>query len=364
VEKLISDVNGLKADNFAAEAPDNLSIYGLSQPQIEVIFSLEDGRSKSLAFGREERDSVYVRTGSDNSVIMVNAEIIARLTKRPADLRDRIVMAFRMKAVEKLVLKYPGRSFTCEKRMDAEEESWEITAPVKAKADKSQIDEILKTLRELRVDEFVSDAPGDLSKYGLTQPLVQAIVHTGGSESESLLIGKKMGESAYAKTDSAASVYLVDAGIINGLSKKPLDLYHRQVMEFRKDEVVRIELRSKDREAITCIKQERDWRIVEPVRKKAKNYEINGMLQKLYELKTRRFVTEKAARLSMYGLDRPDVEITMTFEDGSKKTLRVGKNLPDSDSAYAKTAAGDIIFVIEKDVVDELKKDVDVLDAG
>ena len=364
VEKLISNVKDLKADDFAAEAPDDLSIYGLSPPQIEIIFSLEDGRSKSLAFGKKERDSVYVKTGSDNSVIMVNAEIIAKLTKRPADLRDRTVMAFQMKAVEKLVLRYPGRSFTCEKKTDAQEESWEITVPIKAKADKSQIDEMLKKLQDLRVDEFVSDTPGELSGYGLTQPLIQAIVHTGGAESESLLVGRKMGESVYVKTASAASVYLVDAGIINDLSKKPLDLYHRQVMKFRKNEVVRIELRSKDREAITCIKQERDWRIVEPVRKKAKNYEINGILQKLYELKTRRFVTEKAARLSMYGLDHPDVEITLTYEDGSKETLHVGKSLPDSDLAYAKTAAKDIIFVIEKDVVDELRKDVDILDAG
>ena len=48
----------------------------------------------------------------------------------------------------------------------------------------------------------------------------------------------------------------------------------------------------------------------------------------------------------------------MTLKDDSTQTLLVGKKLTDSDSFYAKTADTDIIFVIEKDVVDQLEKDL------
>jgi hypothetical protein len=364
VEKIISDLNDLKVASFVADAPADLSAYGLSQPQIEVTASLKDEKRKALLIGTKENGSVYVKTASDEPVFLVNAEIIDKLTKQPSDLRDKTVIAFDRKTVERLELKYPKRSIVCEKKPDEEGELWEITSPTSAKADKSQIDEILRKLRELRVREFILDEPKNLAVYGLARPQVRAIIVLRGSEPEMLLVGKKARGSVYVKTASVESVYLVDAGIMDDLSKETLDLRDKQVMKFEQQNVKRIELKRKDK-TIVCIKQERDWRLVEPVKEKAKNYEVNDILNKLDDLKAERFVAEKAARLSEYGLDQPDVEVAVTFEDNSTEKLLVGEKLPDSDSAYAKTAAEDIIFVIEKDVVDELKKDVDeMLDAG
>lgn len=363
MENIIMDLKDLKVDVFIddelppAEQADSLSHYGLSQPQIEVTVSFRDGTSKSLLVGKEKNGSVYVKLASDKTVFLVSGKIIGKLVKRPNDLRDRTIMAFQTRSVEKLELRYPGQSVICEKRSHEEEEAWEITSPAKAKADRSQIDEILRKLQELRADQFVSDEPEDLAVYGLTQPVIQAIIYTGGAEPERLLVGKKTGDSVYVKTASGGSVYLVNARIVDDLSKKPLDLHDRQVMKFAKEDVKRIELKYGDSN-IACVKQERDWRLVEPIRETAKNYVVDDMLQKLADLKTERFVAERAARLSEYGLDQPDVEMTVIFRDVSKKTLQVGKKLPDTDSYYAKLAAEDIIFVISKDVVDELRKDV------
>jgi len=359
VEKIISDLNDLKVSSFVAEDPGNLSVYGLSQPQIEAIVSLEDGKDKALLIGKKENGSVYVKTASDRPVFLVSAEIIGKLMKQPSDLRDRTVIAFDKTTVERLDLKYPERSIICEKKSDDEGEVWEITSPTSAKADKSQVDEILRKLHELKVGKFVSDRPGNLAIYGLTRPQIRAVIVPKGAEPEMLLVGKREGESVYVKTASAEPVYLVDAGIVDDLSIEVLDLRDKQVMKFERNDVNRIELRRRDHEPVVCIKQEHDWRLVEPTKEKAKNHEVNDILYKLDDLKAERFVAEKAARLSEYGLDQPDVEVTVTFEDGSAETLLVGKKLPDSDSAYAKIAGKDVVFIIEKDVVDELKKNVD-----
>jgi hypothetical protein len=358
VERLISDLNDLKVSRFVAEAPDDLSIYGLSQPQMQVVAHLKSGEDKTLLIGKKEDSSVYIKTASDKPVFLVNDEIVDELTKQPSDLRDRTVMAFDREAVEKLELKYAERSIVCEKKSSEEGETWEITAPTKAKADKSQIDKILRELHELKVSKFVSDEPENFAIYGLARAWIQVIVYPKGSKPKTLLVGKRSEELVYIKTLSAESVYLADAGIADDLNKGTLDLRDRQVMEFERDDVKRIELKEKDK-TIVCVRQERDWRIIEPTKEKAKNYEVNDILHKLDDLEAEKFVAEKAARLSEYGLDQPDIEATVTFEDGSTETLLVGKNLPDSDSAYAKTAAGDVIFVVGKDVVDELKKDLD-----
>ena len=376
VEKIISDVKDLRIERFVAEAPDDLSVYGLSQPQIEVIMSLD--KDRTLLIGRKEGSLVYAKTGSDDPVFMVNAEIIDKLRKQPADLRDRTITAFDRKAVEKLELEYPEHSIIIEKRADesqpeAGEKVWGITEPIKAKADESQIDEVLQRLHELKVARFVSDEgqpaavehAASLFKYGLTEPRIRVIIFSSGSEPNTLLVGKEAGELVYVKTASVASVYLVDTGIVDKLSKTALNLRDRQMMEFKSDDVKRIQMKRKDK-TIVCIKQERDWRIVEPIREKAKNYEINDILIKLGDLRAEAFVVEKAAQLSEYGLHQPDVEVMVTFKDDGTETLLVGNNIPDSGSAYAKNLDEDVIFVIEKDAVDELKKDLDemVLDAG
>lgn len=358
IEKVISDLNSLKVDRFMDHDIDDLSVYGLSQPQIEVIVSLSGGEDRSLLIGREEGDSVYIKTDSGEQVFLVDAEIISKLPDAPSDLRDRTIMAFDTNAVNKLELKYAGGSIICEKKSDDEGEIWQITAPIKTKANSAQIDEILRQLHDLKADEFISDEAQDLTIYGLEQPQIQVVIFIEGSDAETLLVGKKAGELVYVKATSSESVYLVDAGIVDDLSKETLDLRDQQVMKFEKNDVKRIELKTSDR-TIACIKQERDWRFIKPIREKAKNYVVNDILSKLEALKAEKFVAEKATRLSEYGLDEPDVKATLTFKDDSVKTLLVGKKLPDSDSSYAKIAAKEVVFVIENDVVDELKKDVD-----
>ena len=110
-------------------------------------------------------------------------------------------------------------------------------------------------------------------------------------------VKEKMEESVYVKTASAKPVYLIDAGIVTDLAREPLYFRDSQMMKFEREDVKRIQLERKD-ETIACIKQEHDWRILEPVREKAKNYEIIDILRKLDSLKAEEFVTEKAGRLS------------------------------------------------------------------
>ncbi len=205
--------------------------------------------------------------------------------------------------------------------------------------------------------EFVSDKPQDMAIYGLASPQVKVVISLKGSGAKMLLVGKKAGKSVYVRTASAESVYLVDAGIVEDLTRGWLGFRDRQMMEFRRDDVKRIDLRRKD-ETVAFIKQERDWRIIQPIREKAKNYQVIDMMRKLDSLKAEKFVAEKTERLLEYGLDQPHVEITLTLEDDSTKALLVGEKMPDSDLYYAKIADADIIFVIKKDVVDELEKDL------
>ncbi len=246
-----------------------------------------------------------------------------------------------------------------QKKTDAAEETWEMSGPTKIKVDKKRIDETLQRLNGLEADEFVDDVT-DIAKYGLAPPQKQVTIFLKDAETTRLLFGKRVNRSVYVKTGSSETVYLIDVSIRDVLPIDALHFRDSQMMEFDRNDVKRIELKGKE-ETIVCIKQERDWRIVEPIREKAKNYQVIDILRKLDSLKAEKFVAEKATRLSEYGLDQPDVKATVTLKDDSTKTLLVGDTLPDSNSFYAKDADADVIFVIEKDVVDELGKNLSTI---
>ncbi len=354
VEKIISELNGLKVSRFVTEEPDDLSVYGLAQPRIKLTASLRNEEDMTLLVGSEENGSVYVKIASDKPVFLVNAEIADKLTKQPSDLRDKIIITFDKSAVEELQLVSPKRLLILQKKTDATEETWEMSGPTKIKVDKKKIDAALQRLNGLKADEFVDDAT-DITKYGLAPPQKQVTIFLKDAETKKLLFGKRVNRSVYVKAGSSETVYLVDVSIRDVLRTDALHFRDSQVMEFDRNDVKRIELKGK-KETIVCIKQERDWRIVEPIREKAKNYEIIDILRKLESLKAEKFVVGRAVRLSEYGLDQPDMKATVTLKDDSTKTLLVGGTLPDSDSFYAKDADADVIFVIEKDVVDELSK--------
>jgi len=356
VEKIISELNNLRVDRFIAENLEDLSVYGLTQPQLRFVASSRDGEDKILLVGDKKDSSVYVKTASGEAVFLIKSQMIDGLMKQPPDLRNRTVMNFDVSDVEKLELKRLEHSVVIEKKSDA----WELTVPALAKADEARIDEILRRLSGLEADEFMSDKPQDMAMYGLASPQIEVVISLKGSGTKTLLVGKKAGKSVYVKTASAGSVYLVDAGIVDDLTGGWLGFRDRQMMEFRRDDVKRIDLRRKD-ETVAFIKQERDWRIIKPMREKAKNYQIIDMMRKLDSLKAEKFVAEKPEQLSEFGLDQPDVEITLTLEDDSTKTLLVGYKAPGSGLYYAKIFDADIIFVIKKDVVDELEKDLSTI---
>lgn len=350
VEKILSDLRDLKVDRFVAENPDDLSVYGLDLPQIKISISFADGK-KILLLGQKENSSVYAKIASDKPVFLVNAEIINNL---PRDLRDKTILVFDKSAAEKLEFKYSQSSIEFQKS-SVTEDTWEITAPTKSKASVIYIDQILTILSKLMADEFVPDKSANFSAYGLNQPQVQVEISLKGAIVKTLLVGKRTNNQVYVKTASEEPVYLVDSRIADALTGTVLNFRDAQMLEFNRDNVERIELKRSDA-IIACIKQERDWRIVEPIREKAKNFVIIDILRKLEGLKAEKFVAEKANRLSEYGLEQPDIAVMMTLQSGDINTLMIGRQLPGSDLFYAKIAAEDVIFLINRDVVDELQK--------
>ncbi|MBD3184670.1 DUF4340 domain-containing protein [Candidatus Poribacteria bacterium] len=360
IDGIISAIRNLEIKSFVSEDDSDLSEYSLNMPKMEIQIYIKEGVTKSLMLGEKKFDGVYAKTKENKSVYLVDADILKQLENIPEYLRDKTLLSFDIKAAEKINI-IKNDPLTLEKKMDGGDEYWELTRPIITKADKKIVEEILLTLSDLESEELVSDDTDDLSEYGLENPGIQIVVSVAGlGEDMVLSIGDKRGDSAYITSSYSKGIYLLDMEVIDNIARDFVDLQDKQVISFNRDDVKRLKIKRQDM-TIVCIKQERDWRIIEPIKEKANNYKIIDILREMEEMKATRFLVSSVPKSSVYGLDNPAIEVKLIFEDGTTKVLLIGKELENRESVYAMTDSGFSVFVLDTDNLKIFMQDLDEL---
>lgn len=74
VEDFLYKMNGTDAEDFAADSPDDLSLYGLAQPAFTItVWSKEGEIVEELTVGKPEGEWVYARRKGDDPVLTIEA---------------------------------------------------------------------------------------------------------------------------------------------------------------------------------------------------------------------------------------------------------------------------------------------------
>jgi hypothetical protein len=81
------------------------------------------------------------------------------------------------------------------------------------------------------------------------------------------------------------------------------------------------------------------WRITAPVELRADESAANALLGRARDLKAQEFVAEAPDRLAAYGLDRPQVRLTVWEKEAKEPKVLLLGPVPGKDGAYA-TVAG------------------------
>ncbi|MFQ6040124.1 MAG: DUF4340 domain-containing protein [Candidatus Poribacteria bacterium] len=356
---ILDALKNLKVKVFEADGVTNLSQYGLDNPRIEATVALGGNKaSKTLLIGKNVPDTnrVYVKRKNSDSVFSVNRDIVKGLTKTVYDFRDKTVIDFQRTDVNKFELKRGDKIVVCEKDDLGE---WRITQPAEYKADKHAIDNLLFELDSLKARKFVSDKPASLAPYGLDKPQnTVTLYESGETEPKVLLFGKKQGNSVHVKTEATDTVFLVKGNLLDEVNVGVAELRDKIVLKFDSDDAQKLELKHDD-VAITCVKQGVNWRITIPSNEDADNDEVTGILNKLAELRVEKFVSDKPD-VATVGLDKPQVQVTVTLKDNTAYKLLIGKSAGNG-TVYAKLEAPEELFLLNDAIVESLKKTLDDL---
>jgi len=209
----------MPAARVVDEEAKDLAQYGLEEPAFgTVTFTTVEGEDHTLYFGdasplsSEDTPSRYVRRQGDNKVYLVTYGSYSSLAAPAEEWRERRL--FRAEDVDAIEIENSWMDFRAERSQEAPF-AWEVARPTRMPADDRIADDLLQTLRTLKVEEFVDDDPRDLAEYHLTEGVTRLILISQDG-TESLLLGgfaDSQAQSIYVKHVDRPYIYTIKSGL-------------------------------------------------------------------------------------------------------------------------------------------------------
>jgi hypothetical protein len=347
---------------------DKLASYGLAPPEATVDLTLKDGKPfPSLKVGKTTQvgSAAYIQKDDDPKVYIGTMAFQSAMKKQVKDVRDKSLVTFEDQDVKKFEIEKAGTKIVAER---GDGDTWKITAPGEYPADSAEIRAFLASLRGLRVDEFVDDAPADLAKYGLTEPQLRVAVWIGKDAAQkTLLLGSFKDEEAnkksiYAKRAELPGVVTLPDYAIKNLDKSLSTLRDKTVVRFTKDQAAKLAVTRKDGNGFTLVKKDGAWHVEEPGPGTERAPTITRFIDDVAGFKGTEIISEDPkVDLREYGLATPDMTVAISDADGKPLGTLLGARGPEpAGDANAKafvTAVGSgIVYVVKPYVYDRIDK--------
>ncbi|MDZ7373139.1 MAG: DUF4340 domain-containing protein [candidate division KSB1 bacterium] len=351
VEGVLGTFRWAKRYRTVAEGNVRFADYGLEPPQYEMVL-VHNAGADTLHIGEKTPTGSYVfaRLNRENRVFTTTTSLLSHAQKTLYNLRDKRVLPFEREKVTALHLTNPHGTF----ELTREGDRWKIRRPLEALADRYKLDDVLSRIRNATAREFVDEAPKDLAAYGLDKPYVRVDLILGEEGArKTLLIGKKKDDKYYAHDDGRLPVFLVDSSFVRELRLTLTDLREKKLYEFLSTDVDSTVLMYPEL-TIVCAKDSAgEWQVLEPERRKAKNWRLSSIAGTVNGLRAKEFISERATNLAAYGLDRPAIRVKMFRKGELLADLRIGKKA--KDGVYALGQPEGPVILVAENTLDQLK---------
>ena len=304
------------------EKPADLAPFGLKPPTTTVTVTtfdkktlpaIEIGKSTPIGF------NAYVRLANSPAVLLAEAVFSAGMNKTVNDLRVRDLMAFKLDDVQKLII---ARDNGQTMEIDRDGDHWKIVKPGPYAADDMAVRTALSTLVNAKASDFIADAPGTVTQYGLEKPHLTATVVLNNGDQQSMLFGFKQSEQGksgiYVRRGERAPVYAVAEYVMSSLDKSALDFRDRTIVKVDPEAVATVQVKNSDGE-FTLKRAGTDWNVIAGGKTTEADIPVvERLLNQLRDLKGQSIVADPMPSAQPFGLDNPAAEITLIGKDGKE----------------------------------------------
>jgi uncharacterized protein DUF4340 len=344
---LVTTLADAEVQKTLDQLPADLGSFGLDKPSVTARITLKDGsQPPPVAVGKNTAigGKTYVRKDDEAKLYLTTSSLQYGLNKQVKDLRDKQILAFKDEDVTRVEIKPESGDPLVLTRKD--KDAWTVD-PGDHPADPTEVRSYLSSLRATRAVDFPDDSPADLAKYGLTSPRLAITVATGkdGAGIETLLVGGEgmqgTQKQVYAKRADQPPVYALGDWSFRTLSKTPGQFRDKTVLGFDSARVAKLVVARKDGASVTLARADGKW-TVEGTEGTPKDSAIASYVDDVRDLRGADIAAEPAKDLHAFGLDQPDLSITLADKDGQPiGTVLAARH---DGKPYAMRAGGDTVF--------------------
>src|SRR5947209_7376615 len=339
VSSMLSTLSSLSSDRTVEEKASSLEQYGLTQPAIELNITDKNKKTAKLLIGDDTPagTAVYATIAGDARVFAVSSYKKNSFDKSANDLREKRLLPLDSDKVSSIELTAQKQTIAFRRSKD----EWQIVKPKPFRADRSQVEDLLRTLRDAKMDLNANeDEQKTATAFSAGTPLATARV-TDVSGTQELQIRKNK-DDYYAKSSAVAGVYKILSGTGAGLDKGLDDFRNKKLFDFGFVDPDKIEFHDGSKSYFLTHSGSDWW----SNGAKMDPGTVSALIDKIRDL--------SASKFPESGFAGPMIDLTVT-SDGGKRTekILISKN---GDNFVAKRQDEPALYELPASAVAELQK--------
>lgn len=344
---LASSLNSLSADRLVEEKAGDLGQYGLTAPATEVIVTETSGKTMDLQIGDEvpTGSGYFAKLGKDSRIFSLASYNKTSLDKTANDLRDKRLLTFDQDKLVRIEVSAKKQTFEFGKNNQNE---WQIVKPRPLRADGGQVEELIRKLRDAKMDTSVSaaDARKAAGDFAAGAPVaIVKVTDAGGTQQ--LEVRKAKDDNYYAKSSVVESVQKLASDVASGLDKGLDDYRNKKVFDFGFSDPAKVDIRD-GAKTLSFVKSGEKWWLAG---KQMDSTGVQSLIDKLRDLSAVKFADKP--------LGPPEIDLTVTSNEGKRvEKVSIAKQGGDW---FAMRENEPSLYQLEPSAVDELRKAADAV---
>ena len=299
----------VNSDSVVEDKASNLATYGLNSPSLEVDVTAKGGKVSKLLFGDDTptNSGSYAMLEGTPRVYTVASYAKTGLDKSPNDLRDKRLLTFDQDKLSQVELNAKKQDIV----FGRDKDHWQIVKPKPYRADGSQVDDMLRKLKDAKMDLTLSDDDAKKAATAFASGTPVATVKFTDPSGNQQIEVRKVKDDYYAKSSTVPGVYKVTADLGAGVDKSVDDFRNKKLFDFGYNDPSKIEMHVNGK-FFGFQKGGDDWF---SNGKKMDSVSVQSFLDKLRDLSASKFIDTGS-------LGAPAIDISVVSMDG-KTTEKV-----------------------------------------
>jgi hypothetical protein len=347
ISTMAENISHIKIEKVASEDAKDLAGFGLDNPEAEVNAKTPEKKYRILIGSESPTGSgTYIRVDNDSRIILVNESSVQGFLRKSAnDLRDKQILSLEEDEIKGLKFKSKNFSFEVEKK-DGKWSGKDI--PEYIEIDQNRVETIVKTFLNLKIDNFEDDEPKSLHVYGLDMPTAEIELLENGKSVRVLFGNKKESGDYYVKLALEESVYSVSKFVFLQIPESVNDIRVRKIVKLDTDKIRELEIKRGDNR-IWILKEGNNWKLEGEKDKKVNESKVSELISEIKGLEVEKFVNDNPSDLVSYGLDKPEIQLTISESDKNMVKILFGRK--EDKKVYAKLADVNSVFAFSDDIL-------------